>query len=181
MLALHVYASDATLAGARAVLVGHPGVEHVVQVGDPSPGELSLVMADVDAVIVDTLLPELLACGVDGDDIELVHRESNRPLGTSHAGDIPAWSGGALAWTELAMVSRQYARAVPQYLVFMASAGVIAAFGVLTSNSILIIGAMAISPDLLPMCATCVGLADRRPRLAGRAFAALVVVSPAPD
>ena len=73
------------------------------------------------------------------------------------------------------MASRQYARAVPQYLVLMAAAGIIAAFGVLTRNQILIVGAMAISPDLLPLCATCVGLVDRRPRLARRAFAVLVI------
>ena len=34
---------------------------------------------------------------------------------------------------------------------------------------------MAISPDLLPMCATCVGIVDRHPRLAVRAFMALVI------
>ena len=33
-------------------------------------------------------------------------------------------------------------------------------------NPILVVGAMAISPDLLPMCATCVGIVDRHPRLA---------------
>jgi uncharacterized hydrophobic protein (TIGR00271 family) len=72
------------------------------------------------------------------------------------------------------MASRQYSRAVPLYLAFMACAGVIAAFGVLTHSPILVVGAMALSPDLLPLCATCVGLVGRRPRLAGRAFTALV-------
>jgi uncharacterized hydrophobic protein (TIGR00271 family) len=52
---------------------------------------------------------------------------------------------------------------------------VIADFGVLTKSPVLIVGAMALSPDLLPLCATCVGIAGRRPRLAGRAFTALVV------
>lgn len=80
-----------------------------------------------------------------------------------------------MVWTELAMASRQYTRAVPQYLIFMTCAGVIAAFGVLTKNAILVVGAMAISPDLLPLCATCVGIVDKHPRLARRAFAALVI------
>ena len=40
-------------------------------------------------------------------------------------------------------------------------------------NVILIVGAMAISPDLLPITAVGVGLVDRRARLAGRAFATL--------
>ena len=88
---------------------------------------------------------------------------------------MAAWSGGALAWSELTKRSRPYARAVPQYLVYMVCAGVVAVFGVLTSNPILIVGAMAISPDLLPMCATCVGIVDHHPRLAVRAFMALVI------
>ena len=51
----------------------------------------------------------------------------------------------------------------------------IAAFGVIEVNSILIVGAMAVSPDLLPLTAACVGLVSRRDRLAGRAIATLVV------
>jgi uncharacterized membrane protein len=49
------------------------------------------------------------------------------------------------------------ARPVARYLVFMMAAGVIAAFGVIESNEILIVGAMAVSPDLLPICAACGG------------------------
>jgi uncharacterized hydrophobic protein (TIGR00271 family) len=57
----------------------------------------------------------------------------------------------------------------------MACAGVIAALGVLSRNPILIVGAMALSPDLLPLCAMCVGIAGRRLRLAGRALTALAL------
>jgi uncharacterized membrane protein len=52
----------------------------------------------------------------------------------------------------------------------MAVAGVIAAFGVFYSNGILVVGAMAVSPDFLPIAATCIGLVARRQRLVGRAF-----------
>ena len=95
--------------------------------------------------------------GVPGDDISIIHRDTSRPLGRVHSDDLPSWSGGPLAWTELAVASRQYARAVPQYLTFMSCAGVIAAFGVLTKSATLIVGAMAMDSDLLPLCATCVG------------------------
>jgi uncharacterized membrane protein len=57
----------------------------------------------------------------------------------------------------------------------MVCARVIATFGILTTNTILVVGAMAISPDLLPLCATCVGIVDGRARLALRAFVALVI------
>jgi uncharacterized hydrophobic protein (TIGR00271 family) len=57
----------------------------------------------------------------------------------------------------------------------MVVAGVVAGYGVLDYNEILIVGAMAISPDLLPITAVGVGLVDRRPRLASRALATLVI------
>ena len=50
----------------------------------------------------------------------------------------------------------------------------IAALGILTRNTILIVGAMAISPDLLPLCATCVGVVDRHIGLVGRALTTLL-------
>jgi len=59
--------------------------------------------------------------------------------------------------------------------VFMVAAGVIAGFGVLQANTILIVGAMAVSPDLLPITAACVGLAGRRGRLFLRAVATLAI------
>jgi uncharacterized hydrophobic protein (TIGR00271 family) len=52
---------------------------------------------------------------------------------------------------------------------------VIAALGVIKSSSILIVGAMAVSPDLLPICATCVGIVAGRRLLAQRAFLTLTL------
>jgi hypothetical protein len=49
-------------------------------------------------------------------------------------------------------------RPLARYLALINVAGVIAALGVIESSSILIVGAMAVSPDLLPICATCVGM-----------------------
>jgi uncharacterized hydrophobic protein (TIGR00271 family) len=57
----------------------------------------------------------------------------------------------------------------------MAAAGVIAAFGVIDESSILIVGVMAISPDLLPITAACTGIVLRRRRLVGRGLGALVL------
>jgi uncharacterized hydrophobic protein (TIGR00271 family) len=57
----------------------------------------------------------------------------------------------------------------------MVVAGVIAAFGIMGGNDILIIGAMAASPDLLPVTAACVWLVGGRPRLALLATSVLVV------
>jgi len=56
----------------------------------------------------------------------------------------------------------------------MAVAGVIAAFGVVERSAILIVGAMAVSPDLLPLTAAAVSLVGRRARLFGRALGTLL-------
>jgi uncharacterized hydrophobic protein (TIGR00271 family) len=174
VLSVEIYAPSDKLGTVRSLLATRDGVDHIVVGGTSVDGDRVLVTAELTPRIVDALLPELVACGVPGDEIAVVHRDSQRPMGSPTA-DPPAWAEGALAWSELAMASRQYARAVPLYLIFMACAGVIAALGVLTRNGILIVGAMALSPDLLPLCATCVGIVGKRPRLAGRAFTALVV------
>src|SRR5262245_59310084 len=57
----------------------------------------------------------------------------------------------------------------------MLIAGVIACYGVTERNAILIVGAMAVSPDLLPITAIGVGVIGRSPRLVGEAFMTLVL------
>jgi uncharacterized hydrophobic protein (TIGR00271 family) len=47
--------------------------------------------------------------------------------------------------------------------------------GILDTNTILIVGAMAVSPDLLPIVAACVGAAGRRRRLFARGFGSLAI------
>ena len=67
------------------------------------------------------------------------------------------------AWLEVLGEARAHARPLARYLVLMAIAGVIAALGVIESNSVLIVGAMAVSPDLLPVCSLSVGLVATAP------------------
>ena len=62
----------------------------------------------------------------------------------------------------------------PSYLAYMAVAGVIAAFGVVDRSAILIVGAMAVSPDLLPLTAAAVAIVGRRPQLLGKALSTLL-------
>jgi uncharacterized hydrophobic protein (TIGR00271 family) len=84
-------------------------------------------------------------------------------------------SDDGFAWAEVLGQARENSRPIARYMVLMAVAGCIAAMGVVTDNSILIVGAMAVSPDLLPICATCVALVGQRLGLAGRAFSTLLI------
>jgi uncharacterized hydrophobic protein (TIGR00271 family) len=94
--------------------------------------------------------------------VELIGRVAGRKTGTS------------LAWADVLGVAGTNARLVGQYLVFMVVAGVIGCCGVIDRNPLLLVGAMAVSPDLLPITAIGVGVIGRDRRLAVRAFLTLV-------
>jgi len=81
----------------------------------------------------------------------------------------------ALVWSDVLRQAALNSRLLGRYLVFMAVAGVVAGFGVIYDNGILIVGGMAISPDILPIAAICVALTARDAPLGARALATLMV------
>jgi len=82
---------------------------------------------------------------------------------------------GSTDWADVRGRADEHARLGLIYMLYMAAAGVIAGVGVLTGSSILVVGAMAISPDLLPISAAAIALLERRWSLAGRAIFTLFV------
>jgi uncharacterized hydrophobic protein (TIGR00271 family) len=82
---------------------------------------------------------------------------------------------GNVVWADVLGQAGTNARLIARYLIFMGIAGIIAAFGVIYSNGILIVGAMAVSPDILPVTATCAAIVLGRTVLARRSFATLVI------
>jgi uncharacterized hydrophobic protein (TIGR00271 family) len=152
----------------RSELSALPGVRHVLVTDDPGH-ETALVTADIDPAAADRVLNEISRIGVAAEDLSL-SRDEKITLG----GTLPA-AGRELAWSAVLSEARAHSRPLARYLVLMAVAGVIAAFGVIDRNEILIVGAMAVSPDLLPLCAVCVGFEARRPRLAVRALGTLLI------
>jgi uncharacterized hydrophobic protein (TIGR00271 family) len=87
----------------------------------------------------------------------------------------PINGGNDFAWIEVMGEARANARPLGRYLALMGVAAVLAGTGVITDNAILIVGAMAVSPDLLPICAACVGFVAGRGRLVRRALVTLVL------
>jgi uncharacterized hydrophobic protein (TIGR00271 family) len=172
LLFLRVYAPADRVAELVAVIAGLPDVRHVVRIG-AAAGGAELVTADVEAHAADRVLELLERSGIAPADISLTRETATRPIDARPGG----WMGSrdAVVWAEIVESARSNARVFMQYLAYMAAAGVIAAFGVINKSSILIVGAMAVSPDLLPMTAVCVGLIGGLTRLAGRAFVVLLV------
>jgi len=130
--------------------------------------EHAVVVATVHPRAVDELLDNLRRLGIPDADVTLTRVEV---LGRSSGQGAEA----GLVWEDVLGMAARNSRPIARYLAFMFVAGLIASYGVVEYNVILIVGAMAISPDLLPITAVGVGLVDRRLRLAGRAFVTLVV------
>ncbi|HET9322364.1 MAG TPA: DUF389 domain-containing protein [Gaiellaceae bacterium] len=128
----------------------------------------SIVSAAVRPRAVDTTLEEIRRLGVPDGDITLTRVEV---VGSMRA----AAPDVSLVWADVIGTARVNARPIARYLAFMLVAGVIGGYGVIDNNSILIVGAMAVSPDLLPITAISVGIVARRLGLAGRALLTLAV------
>jgi uncharacterized hydrophobic protein (TIGR00271 family) len=156
-----------------ALLRGHQGVRRVVQQPDEGRDAKAYVfVADVEPNCADMLVEQIARLEIPADDYVLTKMEVVAPQHRHHFSE-----GGVegFAWVEILGQARANSRPLARYLALINVAAVIAGLGVITSSSILIVGAMAVSPDLLPICATCVGLVRGDHELARRAFATLTV------
>jgi uncharacterized hydrophobic protein (TIGR00271 family) len=155
------------MAAAAEQLEALPGIRHVSRT-DAGHDGTALLTADVRADTADAALEMLARAQVPDADVALVRLERIAPL----SAEVEPM---ALVWSDLLGQARLNTRTAVRYLVFMAVAGVIAAFGVINEDQILIVGAMAVSPDLLPITAACTGIALGSGRLVGRGLASLAV------
>jgi uncharacterized hydrophobic protein (TIGR00271 family) len=148
------------------------GVRHVV-IGGHTAGGMVELTGEVDSTAADLVVAVLRECELAADDVTLWRATSVQPLGwRRRRGRVTAETA---VWTEVTGRALENSRPALTYALYMVAGGVVAGAGVLTGSSILVVGAMAISPDLLPMAATAVGLVDRRPQLAARAFLTLLL------
>lgn len=167
MLQLRVFGDSSAMDELTERLGELPGARHVSVTSRTRDGS-SLLTADVRAPIADEALAMARELGVDDDDVALLRMDS---IGPARPSEEPV----ALVWADLLGQARLNARTAVRFLVFMAVAGVIGAFGVIDQDQILIVGAMAVAPDLLPVTATCTGIVLRRPRLVRRGLGALLI------
>lgn len=167
MLQLRVFGDTAAMTEVAGRLRALEGARHVSQLGAGDGTGQALVTADLGADAADPALALLRRLKVPSQDVALLRLESIQPDRRREAAN--------LVWADLLGQAGEHARPVARYLVFMAVAGVIAGYGVLYANAILIVGAMAVSPDLLPITSIAVGLVAGRRRLVARGSWALVV------
>jgi uncharacterized hydrophobic protein (TIGR00271 family) len=153
------------MASVAAALGLVPGVRYV-GVSGPDGAGAALLTADLRPEAGDRALSALLPLGLPPDSVTLVRFETVGPSAETES--------VALLWADVLSQARARARMPARYFVLMGIAGVIASFGVVNKSSILIVGAMAISPDLLPVTAACTGIVLRRLSLVLRGLTTLL-------
>jgi uncharacterized hydrophobic protein (TIGR00271 family) len=167
MIRLEVFGDAETMALVAQLLDESEDATRVRLAGATKPGH-AVVVAVVRPRAVDGMLDDLRRHGVPDNEVTLTREEV---LGRSSG--VGAEAG--LVWEDVLGMASRNARPIARYLAFMVVAGVVGSYGVIDVNVILIVGAMAISPDLLPITAVGVGLVDRRLGLAARALVTLLI------
>ncbi len=173
MLQLRAYVPPGQLDAVTARLAPMHGVRHLV-VGSRTLGGMVELSGDIDSEAADLVVGALRDFDLSADDVMLWRATSVQPLGWRRRRRGEDGHDGAI-WTDVMGRATQNSRPGLAYLVYMVASGVIAGVGVLTGSSILVVGAMAISPDLLPICATAIGLVERRRSLWTRALVTLLL------
>ena len=167
MINLEVFGDSAAMSTVAELLDQLDGVSRVRLLPAVRTGH-SVVAAAVRPSAVDAVLEALGRQGVLNTEIALTRVELFGSLATSP-------DESSLVWADMLGTAWLNSRPIARYLAFMFVAGVIACYGVIDANVILIVGAMAVSPDLLPITAIGVGIVGRRPALAARALSTLVL------
>jgi uncharacterized hydrophobic protein (TIGR00271 family) len=167
MMQLEVFGESALTARVVESLIERDGVSRVRCVDAAQAGH-AVVTAGVRPRSVDPVLDDLRRLGVNASDTVLTRVEVVDWAASRHA-EV------SLVWADVLGQAWLNARPVARYVALMVVAGVIASYGVTEANTILIVGAMAVSPDLLPITAIGVGILGRRRRLVAEASLTLIV------
>ena len=148
------------------------GVHRIVALNPERPGSGVVLAADVLPSVADRVMGLIRDWDVADADYLLTRQDVVAPI--PHV-ETRWGEPEEFAWIEVMGEAKTHARPLGRYLALMTVAAVLGALGVITDNPILIVGAMAVSPDLLPICAACVGIVAGRLPLARRAIGTLLL------
>lgn len=163
-----------SLVSSRAVtnVVHHPGAA-IDPAGD-------VIDADVAREAASDLLERLKGLGLEqhgsisADEVGLSLSERAREAQRA----APGHGTDAVVWEEVEARTTEESTLSVTYLAFMCVATMIASFGLLLDQPILVVGAMVVGPEFGPVAALCVALVQRRAVEARRSLTALLVGFP---
>ena len=165
VLHLRVVCPDPTTAAAVEVLRSDPGVTNVVRhpgVCLAPPGDL--LEADVAREATDGVVGRLQALGLEETgSIVLETVDTALGRGIDRVEDAtPGEGDDALVWEQLENATDGGATSSATFYAFLVLATLIAAVGLLTDSTVLIVGAMVLGPEFGPLAALAVALVRRR-------------------
>jgi hypothetical protein len=139
VLQLRVFGASQVITDVASQLEVIPGARHVILTADGAAGN-ALVTAELVDDAVDQALARINRLELPSEDVVLLRLDSIGPA-------VAQRPLASVVWADLLSQAGANARPLARYFVFMATAGIIAAFGVIYAETTLIVGAMAISPD----------------------------------
>jgi uncharacterized hydrophobic protein (TIGR00271 family) len=172
MLRLESYVPKPLVDEVADALGPMPGIRHLT-LGPETVDGLVLVSAELEATSADAAIDRLESLGIGSDELTLWRMPGIQPLGWRRR--TRATEPDVQVWAEIVGKADENAQLAASYLIFMITAGVIAGVGVITGTAVLIVGATAISPDLLPVAAAAIGIVERRLQVTARALRALTL------
>jgi uncharacterized hydrophobic protein (TIGR00271 family) len=165
----------------RAVLVemleDEPSViDLVVLEGAATKPRGDVVQFDVPPEAANDLIEAMRDLELHKDGSISVIRIDSAPSRVARAAEhaAPGLSSEAVLWSEVETRVREGARATPSFYSFIVVAALIAAVAVLIDSSILVVGAMVVSPDYGPVAGIAAGLALGRSRVVRHGGVALL-------
>jgi uncharacterized hydrophobic protein (TIGR00271 family) len=162
-------------------LADDPGVTHITAergAATQPPGDL--VTCDVVRASVNPLIRRLRSAGVtERGGITLTELEAVVSTAADRAqAEVVTPEIDTVVWEEVSARTSDDSAFSVSFGALMVLAGIIAAIAVVTNNSVLIVGAMIVSPDYGPMAALSVALVNRASGPAWKSFRALALGFP---
>lgn len=162
----------------RATMLGHDAVTNVtVQPGAVLKPAGDLIEADVAREKAGAIVGHLRQLGLDEGGGIVISNPSGTPFRVARELEAaaPGHPDDAVIWESVE--STAYAGAVPtlSFHIFLTIAVALAAIAVVTDSSILVVGAMVVSPEFSAIAAMCAGLALARAGLVGAGLRLLVL------
>jgi uncharacterized hydrophobic protein (TIGR00271 family) len=165
VLHLRVVCPPPTTPGALDVLRADPGVTNVVRhTGASLVPAGDLLEADVAREAVDAVVDGLQALGLE-DTGSIVLETVDTALGrgiTAAEDAAPGEGDDALIWEQVERATDGGASSSASFYAFLVLATLIAAVGLLTDSTVLIVGAMVLGPEFGPLAALAVAVVRRR-------------------
>lgn len=178
MLHLRIVSPRDSTDEVRDVLCSDPAVYNVIvlrEAGVRPPGDV--VLADVAREDASVIISRLRELGLE-DRGSIAVETVDTAISRGAAQAIEAAKGeeaDAVVWEQVEARTAEQATLSVGYLVFMVLACAIAAAGIFTNSSILIVGAMVLGPEFGPIAGVCVATVQRRRNLVAASLTALVV------